>query len=188
MNFSARSAPTRPAIELHSLRRSLNTPVLAIAELPVGPGAAAIAAHADSCDGPPHYTLAVRCERSREVVFFSASDEDLSLSDSSLAAEAALSLAEGMGFLFEADLPAISGEAAASIWEEFVDSTDPSASADAVHPTPLLTKFRRPTSWSTAGSLAVAARASEADPQCAARGPEVGFETPDTQIARQGDC
>jgi len=187
MNFSARSAPTRPSIELRSLRRSLNTPVLAIAELPVGPGSAAIAVHVDSCDGLPRYTLAVRCERSREVVFFSAREEDLGLSDSSLAADAALSLAEGMGFLFEEDLPPISAEAAALIWEGFVDSADPSAAAAAVRPTPLLTKFRRPPSWATAGSAAVAVGASEADPQRAARGAEAGFEALDTQIARQGD-
>jgi hypothetical protein len=187
MNFSARSAPTRTAIELRSLRRSLNTPVLAIAELPVGPGSAAIAVHVDSCDGLPHHTLAVRCERSREVVFFSAREEFLGLSDSSLAADAALSLAEGMGFLFEEDSPPISAEAAALIWDEFVDSANPSAAADAVRPTPLLTKFRRPPSWATAGSAAVAVGASETNPQHAARGAEAGFETPATQIARQGD-
>jgi hypothetical protein len=188
MNFSARSAPTRPAIELHSLRRSLNTPVLAIVELPVGPGSAAIAAHVDPCDGLPRYTLAVRCERSREVVFFSMHEEDLGLSDSSLAAEAALSLAEGMGFLFEEDLPPIFGEAASLLWEEFVvDSVDPSVAAVAVRPTLLLTKFRRPPSWATARSAAVAVGGSEADPQRAARGAEAGFEARDTQIAHQGD-
>ncbi len=185
MNFLARSTPARPAIELRSLRRSLNTPVLAIAELPVGPGSAAIAVHVDSCDGLPRYTLAVRCERSREVVFFSASKEDLSLSESSLAAEAALSLAEGMGFLFEEDLSPVSGEAAALIWKEFVHSADPSVAEAAVRSTPLLTKFRRPPSWAAAGSAAV--HGSEADPQRAARGAEAGFETLDTQIARQGD-
>ena len=184
MHFSARSAPARPAIELHSLRRSLNTPVLVIAELPVGPGSAVIAAHVDSCDGLARYTLAVRSERNREVVFFSVREEDLSPSESSLAAEAALSLAEGMGFLFEEDLPPIVGEAAASIWEEFVDSTDPSVAAAAVRPTPLLTKFRRPPSWATAGSAAVAVGASEADPQRASRGAGAGFETSDTPVAR----
>jgi hypothetical protein len=187
MNFSARSAPTRTAIELRSLRRSLNTPVLAIAELPVGPASAAIAVHVDSCDGLPHYTLAVRCERSREVVFFSAREEVLGLSDSSLAAEGALSLAESMGFLFEEDSPPISGEAAASIWDEFVDSANPSAAADAVRSTPLLTKFRRPPSWATAGSVAAAVGAAETSPQHAVRGAEAGFETPAAQIARQGD-
>jgi hypothetical protein len=183
MNFSTRSAPAGPAIELRSLRRSLNTPVLAIAELPVGPGSAAIAAHVDSSDGLTRYTLAVRSERSREVVFFSVREEDLSLSESSLAAEAALSLAEGMGFLFEEELPPISPEAAALIWEEFADSAGPSAAP--VRSTPLLTKFRRPPSWAAAGSAAVSA--SDADPQCAARGAEIGFETSDTQIAPQGD-
>ena len=185
MNFSARSAPARPAIELQSLRRSLNTPVLAIAELPVGPGSAAIAAHVDSCDGLLRYTLAVRCERSREVVFFSVDEEDLSLSESSLAAEAALSLAESMGFLFEEDLPSASSEAAALIWEEFVDSADPSAAEAAVRPTPLLTKFRRPPSWAAAESAAVSA--SDTDPQRAARGAEAEFDTSYSQIARQGD-
>jgi hypothetical protein len=191
MNFSAHSAPIRPAIELRTLRRSLNTPVLAIAELPVGPGSAAIAVHVDPRDSLSRYTLAVRCERSREVVFFSARDEDLGLSaceedrglsDSSLAAEAALSLAEGMGFLFEEELAPISVEAAAMMWEEFVGSANPSAAVDAPL---LLTKFRRPTSWATAGSAA--ASGFEAGPPPAARGAEAGFETFDTQIAREGD-
>ncbi len=185
MIFSARSAPTPSAIELRTVRRSLNTPVLAIAELPIGPATAAIAAHVDSCDGLPRYTLAVRCERSREVIFFCVREEDLTLSESSLAAEAALSLAEGMGFLFEEDSPSISAEAAALIWEEFAGSADPSAAAAAVRPTLLLTKFRRPPSWAAAGSAAVIA--SEAAPHRAARGVEAGFELSDTQIARQGD-
>jgi len=183
MIFSARSVPTPSAIELRSVRRSLNTPVLAIAELPVGPATAALAAHFDGCDGLLCYTLAVRCERSREVVFFCVREEDLALSESSLAAEAALSLAEGMGFLFEEDSPPISAEAVALIWEEFADSADPSATA--ARPTLLLTKFRRPPSWAAAGSAAVIA--SEAAPQRAARGVEIGFETSDRQIARQGD-
>jgi hypothetical protein len=183
MNFSARSAPARPAIELRSLRRSLNTPVLAIAELPVGPGSAVIAAHVDSSDGLLRYTLVVRCERNREVVFFSMREEDFNLSESSVAADAALSLAEGMGFLFEEDSPPISREAAALIWEEFVGSADPSAAA--LRSAPLLTKFRRPPSWATAGSAA--AGAPEAAPQRAGRGAEAGFQTSDTQIARQGD-
>ncbi|MBW2716884.1 MAG: hypothetical protein JRD03_12440 [Deltaproteobacteria bacterium] len=174
MIFSVRSAPVGPTIELHSLRRSLNTPVLSIAELPVGPGSAAIAAHVDSRDGRQRYTLAVRCERSREIVFFSAREEDSSLSDLSLAAEAALSLAEGMGFLFEEDLLPISCEASVLIWEEFIDSADPSVAAAAVCSTPLLTKFRRPPSWVAAGSVVASA-------------PEAGFNAPDTQIAPQGD-
>ena len=185
MHFSARSAPTRPAIELRSLRRALNSPGLAIAELPAGPGAAAIAAHVASRDGLPRYTLAVRCERSREVVFFSVREEDLSHSESSLAADAALSLAESMGFLFEEELVPVSGKSAALIWQEFVDSADPSAAEAAVRPTPLLTKFRCSPSWVEAGSAAVSA--AEADPQRAAGGAEAGFDTSYRQIARRGD-
>jgi hypothetical protein len=183
MNFSARSTPTRPVKELRSLRRSLNTPVLSIAELPIGPGTAAIAAYVDSCDGLPRYTLAVRSERSREIVFFSAGEENYSHSEPSLAAEAALSLAEGMGFLFEEDLPQISRETAVLIWEEFVDSADPSAAV--VGSVPLLTKFRRPPSWVTVGP-AVAGAFQEGS-QRAALGPEAEFERSNTQIASQGD-
>jgi hypothetical protein len=185
MKFSAHSAPARSAIELLGVRRSLNTPVLAIAQLPVGPASAAIAAHVDSTDGLPRYSLAVRCERSREVVFFTVGEEDLARSESALAAEAALSLAEGMGFLFEEDSHPVPGEVAAVTWEEFVDAADPSAAEVEVCSTPLLTKFRRPASWSAAGSPAVAG--SEAIPHAAANAVEAGIETSDTQIARQGE-
>ncbi len=169
--------------ELCSLRRSLNTPVLSIAELPVGPGTAAIAVHVDSCDGLSRYTLAVRSERSRKVVFFSAGDENYSRSEPSLAAEAALSLAEGMGFLFEEDLTQISRETAVLIWEEFVDSADPSPPVAAS--ASLLTKFRRPPSWVTVGPET--AGAFPEGPQCVPLGPEAEFERSNTQIAPQGD-
>ena len=185
MKFSAQSAPARSATELRSVRRSLNTPVLSIAQLPVGPAAAAIAAHVDSRDGLLRHTLAVRCERSRGVVFFTARDEDLAGSEPSLAAEAALSLAEGMGFLFDEDSQPISGDAAASIWAEFVDAADPGAAAVEVRSTPLLTKFRRPAAWSEAGAATVIE--SEAAPHAVTSAVEAGFETSDTQIARQGD-
>jgi hypothetical protein len=185
MIFSAHSAPARSATQLLSVRRSLNTPVLAIAQLPVGPASAAIAAHVDSRDGLPRYTLAVRSARSRGVVFFTAREEDLARSESSLAAESALSLAEGMGFLFEEDLPVISGKAAARIWEEFVDSADPSAGVADQPAMPLLTKFRRAPSWSAAGSASVIA--SGAAPHGVASGAEAGLEPPDRQIAPPGD-
>jgi hypothetical protein len=129
--------------------------------------------------------LAVRCERSRGVVFFTAREEDLARSESSLAAEAALSLAEGMGFLFEDQLPLISGKAAALIWEEFVDSADPSSGAADPPATPLLTKFRRPASWSAEGSAPVipAGVASHG----VASGARAGLEPTNRQIAHHGD-
>jgi len=133
------------------VRRSLNTPVLSISQLPVGPASAAIATHLDAIGGTPHYTLAVRCARSGESVFFSASEDDLAHADSSMAGEAALSLAEGMGFLFEEDLPPICGEAAVSIWEEFAGSADPSPGVERSNAAPpLLTKFRRGPAWAAA--------------------------------------
>jgi hypothetical protein len=185
MMFLARSAPARPANELRSLRRSLNTPVLSIAQLPVGPASAVIAAHVDSGDGLWRYTLAVRSERSREGVLFAAREDDLARSDSSLAAEAALSLAEGMGFLFEEDSRSIFAGAAASIWEEFVDSGGSSAAQADVRPVPLLTKFRRSPSWIAAEPASVST--SEVTPHSFSRGAAVGVEVPDTRIARQGD-
>lgn len=185
MMFTAHSAPARSAIELISVRRSLNTPVLAIAQLPVGPASAVIATHVDARDGLPRYTLAVRCERSRGVVFFAAREEDIARSESSLAAEAALSLAEGMGFLFEDDLPLVSGNAAALIWEAFVDSADSSAAAADLPPMPLLTKFRRPAAG-FAAEVAVAS-ASEVSLHGMASGAAAGFEPSDRQIAHPGD-
>ncbi len=185
VKFLAHTAPARSATELRSVRRSLNTPVLAIAQLPVGPACAAIAVHVDAGDGLPRYTLAVRCERSRGVVFFTVREEDFARSESSVAAEAALSLAEGMGFLFDEDSHPVSGDAAVSIWEEFVDAADSSTAAVGVRSMPLLTKFRRSASWSELGSAAVSG--SEAVSNGVASVVEAGFESSDTQIARQGD-
>jgi len=185
MMFSARSTPACSAIALRSVRRSLNTPVLAIAQLPVGPASAAIAAHVDSGDGVPRYTLAVRCERSRDVVFFAVGGEELAGSESSLAADAALSLAESMGFVFEEEFTPISGDAATLIWQEFVGAADPVATPAALRPMPLLTKFRRSTAWSAAGAAAVLP--SEAVSLGVTGGLEAVSETPAPQIAQPGD-
>jgi hypothetical protein len=185
MKFCAHSAPARTTAALLNVRRSLNTPVLAIDQLPVGPATAAIAAHADPRDGLPRYTLAVRSERSRGVVFFSARDEDLAGSEPTLAAEAALSLAEGMGFLFENDAPLICGRAAALIWVEFAGTLEPSAAVAERPATLLLTKFRRPTSWSTA--TAASAIAADTAARAAASDSAARFESSDRQIAQPGE-
>ncbi len=188
MKFSAHSAPARTATELLNVRRSLNTPVLAIGQLPVGPATAAIAAHADARDGAARYTLAVRSERSRAVVFFTAREEDLIGVQPTLAAEAALSLAEGMGFLFENDAPLICGRAAAAIWAEFVGSLEPAAAVAERSAAPRLTKFRRAASWATAtaASGSVAKAASRAVGAVASDLPG-RFESHDRQIAHPGD-
>ena len=185
VKFLAHTIPARSATELRSVRRSLNTPVLAIAQLPVGPASAAIAVYVDAGDGLPRHTLAVRCERSRGVVFFTVREEDFARSESSVAAEAALSLAEGMGFLFDEDSHPVSGDAAVSIWEEFVGAADSSAAAARLRSMPLLTKFRRPASWSELGSATM--NGSEAVSHEVASAVEAGLEASDTQIAQQGD-
>jgi len=144
--FSARShLAARLQGKLSALRLSLNTPVVAIEELPVGPATAGIALH----DGPEAASLclAVRAVRTGQLVLFTP-DEDWDAAEGpSLALEAALSFAESMGFLFDEDLVA-AGEAreAARRWAELLAEPVP---ADAEGPAenapagpPVLSKFR----------------------------------------------
>lgn len=125
---SESSPPVPPDAELRSLRRSLNRPVLAIDELPVGPASAALAIHAGA-DGP-RLTLAVRSARGGRVVFFRPDAALGAPGDPALAAEAALSFAEGMGFLFDDDLlergfdPAQAARAWADLLEESAPDED----------------------------------------------------------------
>jgi hypothetical protein len=111
----------RDDVQLGTLHLSLNTPVIAIDELPVGPARAGIAV----CEAPGgniRLQIAVRSLRTGEVVLY-APDEELDGSrDAVVAVDAALSFAEGMGFLFDEDEVAArgalgSGEAAALWWE-----------------------------------------------------------------------
>jgi hypothetical protein len=143
MADSAASARPRSSAPPLALRRSLNTPVLSIPELPVGPATAFIATQTASATGAARHTLAVRCERTREVALFPIRSTWPGRADSELGADAALSLAEGMGFLFEENAPAIAGGAAESIWRELVDALDPRAVEAALGVSPVLTKFRR---------------------------------------------
>jgi len=137
MSDSSVSARPRSSASPLTLRRSLNTPVLSIPELPVGPATAFIATQATSASGAARHALAVRCERTREVALFPIRGAWLR------GADAALSLAEGMGFLFEENAPAIAGSAAESIWQELIDALEPRAVEAALGVSPVLTKFRR---------------------------------------------
>jgi hypothetical protein len=174
MMFSERSAPSRAAAELRQVRCSLNTPVVSIEKLPVGPATAAIALHDTSGDGSPYFTVAVRCERTRAVVFFAVNDEVDSV-PRTLAGDAALFLAESMGFLFDdwvvAGNPA-TREAANRLWGEFVEAAEsrpvelspPNSQgrapteirADDTTPAIQLTKFRGALPWSTRESAEAA--------------------------------
>ena len=81
-------APLASASEaLHALYVSLNSPVIAVDRLPVGPAAAAIAVQGSGT------TLLIRSVRTGTIAFFHAEPR--------AGLEAALSHAEGLGFLFD---------------------------------------------------------------------------------------
>lgn len=142
--FSASSnASATEQGKLRALRLSLNTPVVAITELPVGPASAGIALH----DGPRGQSLclAVRSVRTGQLVLFTP-DEDWDKSGGQrLGIDAALSFAEGMGFLFDEDLM-VSGEARESErrWAELLVFEAPPAfdEESGGAPPPVLSKFR----------------------------------------------
>ena len=79
--------PSTPRVraELRALRLSLNTPVVTIEDLPVGPAAAGIALHA----GPEglRLTLAVRSVRTGQLVFFHPDEDWSEIQGSELALE-----------------------------------------------------------------------------------------------------
>jgi hypothetical protein len=102
--------------ELEALYVSLNSPVVALDNLPVGPASAAVALHMDPCPG---VTLAVRCVRTGRLAFFT-SGPGQAAEDAKVLLDAALSFAESMGFLFDEDEVAARGEQgpreAARLW------------------------------------------------------------------------
>jgi hypothetical protein len=188
MLFSARSAPDRDALLLRSVRQALNTPVVAISELPVGPATAAIAVHDGAEQGCPHWTLAVRSERTRGVVFFAVQQE--TESTGSYTAEAVLSLAEGMGFLFEeawvvAEASGASKEAE-RVWEAFASGAAPSALRPGQSgPQRLLSKFRRALPWNR--EKIGQPEGCWAGPAVAASLPGDEFKELEPQLAHRGD-
>ena len=125
--------PGLPGAVLEQLRLSLNTPVVALESLPVGPAAAAIALHR----GPraARLSLAVRATRGGQLLFFHPegwAESELS----EVVLDAALSFAEGMGFLFDQDLVSNGGSAgraqALQTWLDLMGSREPPAGAELV--------------------------------------------------------
>ena len=154
--------PTRSA--LRALRPSLNTPVLAVEELPPGPASAALACLAGA--GGPRISLALRSLRSGEVVFFGPEEGLGEWHGPELALDAALSFAESMGFLFDDDRLGDDPDAAQRLWRGLLEAAgrvplaasppapaalepelewldDPAPAAVAVSRAVALTKFRR---------------------------------------------
>ncbi len=119
---------------LLGLRVALNTPVIAIQDLPNGPATAAIAVHLEE-GGERALTVALRALRTGETVLYTL-DEDLSIEGAAQGAiDAALSFSEAMGFLFddemlETDTPA-NRRRAITRWREVVGEARPLAGVPA---------------------------------------------------------
>jgi len=118
--FARQEAPDPARSALRSLRPSLNTPVVVVDDLPAGPATAVIA----SLGGPEgsRVALAIRSERSGQVVFFGPDHELLEWQGPDHALDAALSFAESMGFLFEDDRLAPAPTEARRLWEALLEA------------------------------------------------------------------
>lgn len=156
MHWIARSAPGPDATQLVSLCCSLNSPVVSIPELPVGPASAAIAIHTDA-DNASHITVAVQCCRTAAVALFRVRGE--SGEPNRVSARVALLWAEGMGFLFDEELctdlenqdiqKGVRNETATEIWRALVQGDQPESPDCESSPNPsgpeaaaMLSKFR----------------------------------------------
>jgi len=130
----------RPAGELRTLHLSLNAPVIAIDDLPVGPARAGIALGAEP-SGSLFVRIAIRSLRSGEVMRYAPASDPNGEDQAARALEAGLSFAEGMGFLFDDEEAAAAvdepGRAAAS-WRELVGDAPEAAELDAAEEPPAL--------------------------------------------------
>lgn len=128
MFIAAATLSPLPGAKLERLRLSLNSPVVALENLAVGPAAAGIAVH--SGQEALRLTLAVRSARSGQAIFFHPDGwGESELSD--VAFDAALSFAEGMGFLFDDDLveKGLDAAQAARAWADFLEDSLPEEEA-----------------------------------------------------------
>lgn len=123
MYFSRQPPPERAAALLRSLHFSLNTPVVAIENLPVGPARAAIALQ-DLGAGRTSLTLVVRSQRRAQLACFSHEEALESEASTQIALDGALSFAESMGFLFDDDaIPELGSDGpreAAAAWNDLL--------------------------------------------------------------------
>ena len=127
MFFLPRQRPLElTAPRVRALRPSLNTPVVAMADLPVGPACAAILVHVEPGHGL-QISVGVRSLACGSVALYGF-DGPISASVVGVALDAALSFAESMGFLFDDDVvgdDVSSREKAVLRWQELIgDGTD----------------------------------------------------------------
>ena len=109
--FFPRSQPVTVARdEIRGLRLSLNTPVVATEEIPIGPARAAILVH-EGTRGP-EVTIGIRSLRADRTALYGFEGDLREASSFAVALDAALSFAESMGFLFDEDELGSGGAAA----------------------------------------------------------------------------
>ena len=127
MSFARQEAPDPAQGALRSLRPSMNSPVVVVEDLPAGPATAALACLA----GPagPRVALAIRSQRSGQVVFFGPDEEPRGREAWEDAFDAALHFAESLGFLFEDDRVADAPADASRLWSSLLDAASRSARA-----------------------------------------------------------
>jgi hypothetical protein len=108
------------AVRICALYLSLNTPVVALDDFPVGPARAGVAL-SEGSDRGLQLEIAVRSVRTGQLRFY-CSDEEIAVDGATV--EAALSFSEGMGFLFDEDEVASRGaegeRESAVLWRELV--------------------------------------------------------------------
>ncbi len=127
MYFLRRLRPLEVAGDrVRSLRVSLNSPVLSAADLPVGPARAVIVVHREA-RGRMDATVGVRSLRGGELAYWSFDADLTTEADLDVAADAALTFSESLGFLF--DEAAIGpGAAAEKAFDAWLAGDSPSTS------------------------------------------------------------
>ncbi|MCG8591934.1 MAG: hypothetical protein MJE66_21780 [Proteobacteria bacterium] len=123
--FYPRSEPVLfSELGVHGLRMSLNTPVINVDELPVGPAKAAIVLYSEEY-GALRLAIGVRSLRAAHTAVYVYQHEILESSDAASAVKAGLAYAEAMGFLFEEESVQSSDTAsrtrAFGRWQELMD-------------------------------------------------------------------
>jgi hypothetical protein len=143
MFFLRRTRPLElTAGRMRALRLSLNTPVVATQDLPVGPARAAIAIHSEPRGGLG-ITVGVRSLACGSAVLYGFEGAITSGAVSEVM-DAALSFAEGMGFLFDDELvgnDTASQEKALVRWHEAIGAVEGSLPTPATESEPVLELF-----------------------------------------------
>ena len=119
MMFLRRPAPVKLTAEnALRLRTSLNSPVVASSELPSGPARAGILVHREA-DETLAVSVGVRSLKTADRAVWTCEADLGQMSELHAAVEAAISFAEGMGFLFD-DVEVGAGAGCASGWSELM--------------------------------------------------------------------